>query len=151
MSSQQLQFPSCGPCKNRKGWSECLAGIVLFIHSTKPQTFQVPKPQKNPPSPGLPLQPPPFSLVMLPHPLTISKAVQHAQVLYNSPHFVSAGKTEAMPKKIHCASGIAYLQLGHVLFVADLQWLPLVFLLLQLAVAVCQLFHQTSILRSQLV
>lgn len=50
-----------------------------------------------------------------------------------------------------CASGSAYLQPRCVLLVADLQRLPLVLLLLQLAIAVRQLFHQTCVLGTQLV
>lgn len=54
--------------------------------------------------------------------------------------------TTAQATSTHRASGLVYLQLGHILLVVDLQGLPLVLLLLQLVVVVRQLFHQTGVL-----
>lgn len=48
VSSQQFKSPSYdrGLRQAGKGSSECLARKVLFIHSTKPQTFLLPKATK---------------------------------------------------------------------------------------------------------
>lgn len=129
---------------------------VLFIHSTKPQTFQLPKPTQSSqprfyfpqPSPGLPTTTSPHFPGNTATPVKqIQSCVICTKFFFTAQFiFLSAGETEAEAKYTHCASGLAYLQLGHVLLVADLQWLPLVLLLLQLAVVVCQLFHQAGVL-----
>ena len=98
MSSQWLEFQSLivVNVKRQERMIWVPSRKVLFIQtaqSLKHSSFQSQHNLPNlgsispNPSPGLPLQPPPISLVKQPHPRTRFEAVQHAQVLYSSVHF----------------------------------------------------------------
>lgn len=99
------------------------------------------------------LQPPPISLITTtpPPPATTPppppNRSEAAEAFYEAQLVLVSARAE----QTLCASGSAYLQPRCVLLVADLQRLPLVLLLLQLAIAVRQLFHQTCVLGTQLV
>lgn len=127
--------------------------ICSLYNTQNTQTSQLPKPTQLLPFPhpsqGLHYNLHPFPVQPCPPPSQLWSCA--AQVFQGFAHFCPGCKKLQHKLNKRCTSGLAYLQLGHILLIVDLQWLPLVFLLLQLAVTVCQFFHQSCILRAQFV